>query len=124
MLQFCRIARDEPVAVLAGSPEETRFRYWPGASGARYLHTVHELACWPGCDVAVAVFARRLPGGSRDILWIGEIRDGRETAATAALLTRMAAAGADELHVHLLAEDAAGRAGVIEDLRAAAGFPA
>lgn len=88
------------------------FRYWVGASGIRYLHTVFPISECPTFDEAVYIAVRR---------------DGRPRAVTVGLfgpfgggceITAAARLGADEMHVHLLAEGAAARRTVVRDLAA------
>lgn len=120
MLQLSSTGCDEPAAVLSGQSHEGRFRYWRGSSGRRYLHTVHALADWPGYERANVLFVRRR-GGRRDVVAVARLAS---QARADALLARMAAEGANEVHVHLLAGSARARRAVAEDLAAAFGLSA
>lgn len=113
---------DEPVAALAGMPSGSVFRYWRGASGRRYLHTVHAIGDWPGYCEANLIFVRCRPGGRRHVLWVGQIDGHGAPAAAQSLFARMAEAGASEVHVHLLAGCAKTRRAVERDLKGALGL--
>ena len=114
--------RDEPVSALAGLPSGRVFRYWRGASGRRYLHTVHALADWPGYGEANLIFVRCRAGGRRHVLWVGQIGGHGALAAAGSLFARMAEAGASEVHVHLLAGSGKARRAVERDLKVAMGL--
>jgi hypothetical protein len=116
------LSRDEPVAALAGLSSGSVFRYWRGASGRRYLHTVHALTDWPGYGEANLIFVRCRPGGRRHVLWVGQIDGHGAPAAARSLLARMAEAEASEVHVHLLAGSGKARRAVERDLKLALGL--
>lgn len=92
-----------------------RFRYWLGSSGQRYLFTAMTAAEITGIEGAVVVFAERdKAGGYRGVdLFVpgdpGELPMG----ATA---NRLVSNPNLVAFVHLLAEDAGARAGVVSDL--------
>src|SRR3970040_922953 len=113
------LSRDEPVSALAGLPAGSIFRYWRGRSGRRYLHTVHALADWPGYGEANLIFVRCQAGGTRHLLWVGQGGGHGARAAARSLFKRMEEAGANEVHVHLLAGSARARRAVERDLKAA-----
>lgn len=98
-------------AALAAAGLGSRFHAWRGASGRRYLVTVHDVAAPPAYPGAIVVLARREADGTRVALWAG-----RSPASGAALarLAQMKRAG--EVHVHLIAESAEARAAVEADL--------
>ena len=88
------------------------FHYWVGASGTRYLHTVFAPADCPALDEAVYVAVRRACDGRRRALAVGlfgPFGGGCEISAA----TRL---GADEIHVHLMADTPAARRIVLRDL--------
>ncbi|MDP2620902.1 MAG: hypothetical protein Q8P46_12130 [Hyphomicrobiales bacterium] len=116
------LSRDEPVSALAGLPAGSIFRYWRGRSGRRYLHTVHALADWPGYGEANLIFVRCQAGGRRHVLWVGQAGGHGARAAARSLFKRMEEAGANEVHVHLLAGSARARRAVERDLKAALGL--
>jgi len=116
------LSRDEPVSALAGLTSGSVFRYWRGASGRRYLHTVHALADWPGYGEANLIFVRCRAGGRRHVLWVGHVHGHGAPAAARSLFARMADGGASEVHVHLLAGSRKARRAVERDLKVAMGL--
>jgi hypothetical protein len=88
-----------------------RFRRWSGASGRSYLVSVFPIDDCPDYVDAVIVAVDR---DSARRVWVGDSGD-----AGPALRRVLAAAqrqGADEVHLHLLAQDAAARAAAVRDL--------
>jgi hypothetical protein len=83
-----------------------RFHFWTGASGKRYVHTVYELLECPALPAANYVLVRREPGARRQILSIGRVSNSAPSLNLAEIRQRGAELGADEVHVHLLAESA------------------
>jgi hypothetical protein len=83
-----------------------RFHFWTGASGKRYVHTVYELLECPPLPAANYVLVRREPGARRKILCIGRVSNAADSLNLAEIRQRGAELGADEVHVHLLAESA------------------
>lgn len=122
MMTDSPLSRDEPVSALAGLAAGSVFRYWRGRSGRRYLHTVHALADWPGYSEANLIFVRCRSGGRRHVLWVGQIGGHGAPGAARSLFARMQAAGASEVHVHLLAGSGKARRAVERDLKAALGL--
>ena len=112
---------DEPVGALSGHITRGAFRYWRGQSGRRYLHTVYALEDWPGYHEANVIFVRPAGSNTRLPLWIGRVTGAGAELLSGGLFERMAAAGASEVHVHLLAGSEAARRAVERDLKAAAG---
>lgn len=84
--------------------ESTRFHFWTGASGKRYVHTIYDLIECPPLPAANYVLVRRVPGARRQILSIGRVRQDSSSLNLAEIRQRGAELGADEVHVHLLAE--------------------
>src|SRR5665648_946368 len=80
---------DEPALVCAEAAFAQAFHYWRGASGRRYLHSVYTLVGCPALPQANYIFVRRHEDG------------------------------ANEVHIHLLADTAHDRALVEADLTAA-----
>lgn len=102
--------------VLADTALADSFRYWTGRSGSRYLFRVtgiHDMAETYG---HVVIAARRMPDGRRTALWVGL----GGTLEAFADISAAVSAGADEIHVHALAETGRARAEAIGDLREAA----
>ncbi len=83
-----------------------RFHFWTGASGKRYVHTVYELLECPPLPVANYVLVRREPGARRKVLSIGRVGNSAASLNLAEIRQLGAELGADEVHVHLLAESA------------------
>ena len=98
-------------AALAAAGLASRFHAWRGASGRRYLVTVHDVTAAPAYPGAVVVLARREADGTRVALWAG-----RSPASGAALARLAQIKRAEEVHVHLIAESAEARAAVEADL--------
>ncbi len=117
------LAVHAPLAGLAGTDLSRRFCYWRGSSGRRYLFSVFPLGqgrCADRCPrfeqaVVVAVAHRR--DGDRQILFIGETGRHPDLFFEGGRLHRAIAAGANEIHVHLLAEDVRARAAIVRDLQ-------
>jgi hypothetical protein len=86
--------------------EASRFHFWTGASGRRYVHTVYELLECPPLPAANYVLVRRGQGARRKILAIGRVGEQAPSLNLAEIRQRGAELGADEVHVHLLAESA------------------
>jgi hypothetical protein len=86
--------------------EANRFHFWTGASGKRYVHTVYELFECPPLPAANYVLVRREPGARRKVLSIGRVGNSASSLNLAEIRQRGAELGADEVHVHLLAESA------------------
>jgi hypothetical protein len=85
--------------------EANRFHFWTGASGKRYVHTVYELFECPALPPANYVLVRREPGARRKVLSIGRVGNSAPSLNLAEIRQRGAELGADEVHVHLLAEN-------------------
>ncbi|MGE4127134.1 MAG: hypothetical protein AB7E80_03095 [Hyphomicrobiaceae bacterium] len=83
-----------------------RFRFWMGASGRRYVHSVYALRDCPELSAANYILVRREADGKRTILSIGRLVSEAPTLNLADIRQRGASLGADEVHVHLLAESA------------------
>jgi hypothetical protein len=88
----------------AGEGHSTRFHFWTGASGKRYVHTVYELIECPLLPAVNYVLVRREPGRRRKVLSIGRASHSAPSLNLAEIRRRGAELGADEVHVHLLAE--------------------
>ncbi len=94
-----------------------RFVYWRGASGRRYIHTVYETGDCPPLPGAIYVSVARDGRGHCQVLAVG-----RFPVHLAFNLARAADGGAgiglaNEIHVHLLADDEDERQMIVDDLR-------
>ena len=110
---------DEPALVCSEAAFDQAFHYWRGASGRRYLHSVYTLIGCPALPRANYILVRRYEDGTRSALAFGQTRDGTATVNLAHLRHEGAKCGANEVHIHLLAEGADARASVEADLIAA-----
>ena len=118
-------ASEAPLAGLAGSALARRFRHWHGASGRRHLFSVFPVGRpLPGEDAprfedAVVLAVGRDAAGERRILAMDETGPLPGLFYDSARFRAAVAEGADEIHVHLLTDSAAGRAALLPDLEAA-----
>jgi hypothetical protein len=110
---------DEPALVCAEEAFAQAFHYWRGASGRRYLHSVYTLVGCPALPQANYILVRRHTDGTREALAFGNTKDDAISVNLAHLRHAAAKCGANEIHVHLLAETAHDRALVEADLTAA-----
>ena len=93
-----------------------RCQYWRGASGRRYLHSVYTLIGCPALPRANYILVRRHDDGSRTPLSFGQTKDDAISLNLAHLRHQGARLGANEVHIHLLAETPEERAHVEGDL--------
>ena len=113
-----------PLAGLAGTDLSRRFRHWRGVSGKRHLFSVFPIGTpLPGEDAprfadAVMLAVGRGSDGVPCILAVDETGPLPELFYDSARFRDAVAAGAEEIHVHLLSETAEARAAVMRDLDA------
>lgn len=111
-----------PLAGLAGTDLARRFRHWRGASGKRHLFSVFPVGePTPGEDAprfadAVVLAVGRDAAGERRILALDDTGPEPDLFYESARFRAAVAAGADEIHVHLLTDTPAGRAALLRDL--------
>ena len=86
--------------------EDTRFHFWTGASGKRYVHSVYDLLDCPPMPAVNYVLVRRAANGRAEALSIGRVNHGAPSLNLAEIRQRGAELGADEVHVHMLADNA------------------
>lgn len=110
---------EEPALVCAEEAFAQAFHYWRGASGRRYLHSVYTLVGCPALPQANYILVRRHADGTREALAFGDTKDDAVTLNLAHLRHEGAKCGANEVHIHLLADTAQDRAMVEADLIAA-----
>jgi hypothetical protein len=110
---------DEPALVCAEAGFTQAFHYWRGASGQRYLHSVYSLLGCPALPSANYILVRRQDDGSRTPIAFGQTKAGAISLNLAHLRHQGAKLGANEVHIHLLAETPADRARVEQDLSTA-----
>lgn len=110
---------DEPALVCAEAAFAQAFHYWRGASGRRYLHSVYTLIGCPILPQANSILVRRHEDGTRVALAFGQTKDDAISLNLGHLRHQGAKHGANEVHIHLLAETAEERSMVEADLSAA-----
>ncbi len=115
---------DAPLAGLAGSDLSRRFRHWRGAGGRRYLFSVFPLDRPDAVDdmprfADAVVLAVHRHGEQRRILALDETGGLPDLFYFSTGFREAVAAGANEIHVHLLTEDPTARAAMLRDLAAA-----
>ncbi|GFO82390.1 MAG: hypothetical protein A49_20170 [Methyloceanibacter sp.] len=110
---------DEPALVCAEAAFDQAFHYWRGASGRRYLHSVYSLVGCPALPQANFILVRRHEDGTRVALAFGNTKDDAMSLNLAHLRHEGAKIGANEVHIHLLADTARARRFVEADLTAA-----
>ncbi|WP_298428170.1 hypothetical protein [Rhodoblastus sp.] len=110
-------AGHRPLASLAQTGLEKLFHNWIGASGRRYVCSVYPIGEQPVFDAnrAVAAAVRR-DANDASILFVFQPARGETRHDFARWTDRARACGADEWHVHLLAETAVERAFIVGDL--------
>ena len=91
---------------------------WLGASGQRYAHSIFSLIECPPLPKAMYLLVHRNKDGRRQVLHIGCGQDEAPTLNLARVRQRGAQLGANEVHVHFLAETEPQRRLVTCDLRA------
>jgi len=100
------LAQQEVTERVDRANERTRFHFWTGASGRRYVHSVYDLCECPPMPAANFVLVRRHANGRAEALSIGRVNNGAPSLNLAQLRQRGAELSADEVHVHLLADTA------------------
>ncbi len=117
-----RHALNQPLVGLVGSDLSRRFLHWRGVSGRRYLFSIFPLSRTasideaPRFDDAVILAVMRDAAGERRILVADESGALPDLFYASAQLRDAVAAGANEIHVHLLTDDVSARAAVLRDL--------
>lgn len=94
-----------------GSPCEdhadtSAMQFWIGASGTRYIHTVHSLRLCPELPAVNYLLVHRDASGVQKVLAAGRTSADAPSLNLAEVRKHGASLGANEVHVHLLAEDA------------------
>ncbi|MGI9371452.1 MAG: hypothetical protein ACR2OJ_03070 [Hyphomicrobiales bacterium] len=95
-----------------------RFQYWQGASGHRYICSIYAPHSCPPLPGAVYIAVKREEDGARSARAVGRFASFFDTGVgNAQSLARKA--GANEIHVHLLAEDDSNAERTVRDLKKA-----
>lgn len=100
------LAQEEMAQRAARANEASRFHFWTGASGRRYVHSVYDLLECPEMPPANYVLVRSNADGHPEALSVGRVESGAPSLNLAEIRHRGAELGATEVHVHLLAENA------------------
>lgn len=109
---------NEPATISTTGEIGEKYHYWRGATGRRYLHTVFPLLECPEIPKANYIIVNRDRSGARKPVEVGQTYDRVGSLNLARLRQRAALLGADEIHIHVLAETQNGRNSVEADLRA------
>jgi hypothetical protein len=110
---------DEPALICSEAAFAQAFHYWRVASGRRYLHSDYTLIGCPALPQANYILVHRYDDGTRVALAFGQTKADAATLNLAHLRHEGAKIGANEVHIHLLAEHEEARAEVEADLVAA-----
>ncbi|AEH77528.1 hypothetical protein SM11_chr0245 [Sinorhizobium meliloti SM11] len=101
------------------APPQSQHFWWQGASGYWWITTIYPLSAIPDFASTVYVMVRRNDDGSRTPLYIGQTnntaRRMSEHLNDKLFLAQLL--GANEIHLHLLAETERDRLNVETDLR-------
>ena len=112
---------DEAIDQASEAPKTPQFHFWTGASGQRYIHTIHSLlSCpeLPQCNY-ILVRATSKNESGYDILAIGQVDHPTPSLNLAELRQRGAELGATGVHVHLLATSPEHSQQIARDLKTA-----
>jgi len=115
-----------PLASLSGGRLSQKFQAWQGGSGQRYICSVFALHDSAAMDMvaaysdAVVLIVRRDLAGVPTLVAIGDTGAWPELFWHGTDFAAMRAGGADEVHIHLMAETASARQSVMDDLLARA----
>lgn len=99
-----RHSQEQPAPAAPQSDLIERFLFWKGASGVRYVHTIYSLLDCPALSSGNYILARREADGRRTVLAIDRLKSASPSLNLAELRHQGALLGANEIHVHLLAE--------------------
>ncbi len=102
----------------ANVAQKLAFQFWRGVSGRRYVHTIYDLVTCPRLPACTYVLVRRDASGKRHPLRIGTVSAQAWSLNLAEIRHRAAQLGANEVHAHLIASDAATRSRIAADLQA------
>ncbi len=107
---------NEPALICSEGVIQQPFHYWRGRTGRRYLHSVYSLLDCPELPHANYILVRRDADGMRTPLSVGQTLDDATSLNLARLRQLGARMGANEVHIHVLAEDPEERDDVEADL--------
>ena len=109
---------DEPALINSIAQIEQSFHYWYGASGKRYLHSVYSLTNCPIMPKANYIMVKREPSGALTALRVSKTVENSSSLNLAHLRHKAAQIGANEIHIHALADTQKERRLAEMDLRA------
>jgi hypothetical protein len=95
---------NERTSVKETSELMQRFQFWTGASGQRYVHTIYTLLDCPALSSGNVILVKRDEDGQRTILDVCVVALNSPSLNLAEIRQRGATLGANEVHVHLLAD--------------------
>ena len=95
---------------------------WQGISGRRYAHIVYSLVGCPAPQSAIYLFVCRDRDGNRTVLGAGRTLNTAPSLNLAVIRREGARLGANEVHLHLLAETEDDWAATAFDIAAAQGL--
>ncbi len=93
------------------------FHYWYGRSGDRYLHTVFDPETLPELDGAVYLAVRKDLDGRRTVIDAGIIENVPAIVRYGQALAHARRSGANEIHLHLMADTTRQRRDILNDIR-------
>lgn len=93
-----------------------RFHYWYGASGQSYLHTIFAVGACPSLANASYIAVYRDAHGHRHVLETGLLMERSQELNAIRRPKNTAFAGANEIHLHLLANSRQEAKAIIDDL--------
>lgn len=91
--------------------------WWQGQSGYWYIHSAFKIDAIPPLLAANYIFVKRTNAGLCEAIYVGEAADLRERLKQHEKLWLAMMLGANEIHVHLLAEYRSDRLAIETDLR-------
>ena len=98
-----------------------KFHYWFGLSGHNYLHTVFAPDACPALENASYIAVYRDPYGARHVLDIGVLETNRQNRLDNPMVLRKTVkqrfTGANEIHLHLLAQTPCAATEIVTDLK-------
>ena len=92
------------------------FEFWPGASGACYVHSVFPLRECPELPKACYILVNRHDTGACEIRAMGQTTYDSDSLNRAQIRQQAAELGANEVHVHFLGGSHQERAVVLFDI--------
>ncbi len=95
-----------------------RFEFWTGASGNRYVHTTYPFLTCPALPAGNYILVHRSTDGRCKPLAVGRTSNQAQSLNLAEIRRLGASLGANEVHVHLLADDTKKAESIEYDLHA------